>query len=421
MSEPLTLSEADRVRRRRLRRAKTFATGLLVLAAVVFLLVRPYAATGATWAGYVLTASEAAMVGGLADWFAVTALFRRPLGLPIPHTALIPRRKDALGQSLGSFVGENFLAPDVVQRRLEQADVVGRVGAWLARPANAARLTAEAAGVLHGMLTVLDDQDVRALAEDAIAKRLRTTPLAPVLGRMLEQVVVDGSYRPLVDLVATRSAAWLQANPMTMISLIEAQAPEWSPSFVDRALARRIYKEALRIVTDASEDPAHPLRIILERYLRGLAHDLQHDEPTGEKLQALVRRLLAHQGTRDAVATVLAAGRQAVLELVDEPDGALRTRAAAAVEDLGEQLAGPSALRDKAERWLGQAAAHITGSYRDELPRLVTDTVDRWDGVEAARRIELVAGPDLQFIRVNGTVVGALAGVAIHSVALLLG
>ncbi len=420
MATTLLLSPADLSRQSRLRRAKTVATGLLLLAAAVFVAVRPAEQAGYTWAGYVSTAAEAAMVGGLADWFAVTALFRRPLGLPIPHTALIPTRKAALGESLGDFVGENFLAPAVVRRRLQQADVVGRLGAWLRAPGNAQLVTAEAANALKGVLEVVRDEDVRAVAEDAIRRRIAGVDLAPGLGRLLGQVVADGAHRPLVELVAQRTAHWLRENPDTVIGVIQQQAPTWSPAFVDRALARRIHAELVRISAATAADPEHPLRLTLDSYLVSLAGDLQHDSATGVRFQALVTRLVENPGTREAVGTLASAVRRAVVELVDEPDGELRRRAGGAVIDLGARLVEDDGLRAKVEGWLVGAAEHVVTNYRSEITRTITDTVDRWDGAEASRRIELTAGRDLQFIRVNGTLVGALAGLAIHAVSQLL-
>jgi uncharacterized membrane-anchored protein YjiN (DUF445 family) len=421
MAAAFVLSPADLERQTRLRRAKGFAASLLVIAAAVFLAVRSAADDGTTWAGYVSAAAQAGMVGGLADWFAVTALFRRPLGLPIPHTALIPNRKDALGDSLSSFVGDNFLSAEVVRRRLQQVDVLARLGGWLAKPESAKRVTAEAATALRAALEVLNDEDVRAVVEQVVTRRLRDAQVAPVLGRLLGQVVADGSHRALVDVTAQRTAAWLHANRDVVIKVIESEAPAWSPAFVDRALSRRVYAELLRVAEQVVVNPKHAIRLAIDRWLAKLAQDLREDPETAVRLRELTDRLLNHEGTREALGTLVGATRRAVVDLIDEPDGELRARTAASVQRWGKRLVSDAALRAKLDRWIGDAVEHVVTTYREEITKTITDTVDRWDGSEAARRIELVAGRDLQFIRVNGTVVGALAGVAIHAISLLLG
>jgi uncharacterized membrane-anchored protein YjiN (DUF445 family) len=417
MASTLALSPADLARRTRLRRSKSAATALLLLAAATFVLVQPAVRAGADWAPWVVAAAEAGMVGGLADWFAVTALFRRPLGLPIPHTALIPTRKDALGASLATFVGENFLSPEVVRRRLADVDLAGKLGSWLERPANAARVTDEVAALVKGALEVLSDDDVRAVAEEAIARRVRASEAAPVLGRLLGNVVGDGSHHPLVDVLATRTASWLRTHQADVVAVVETQAPAWSPAFVDRALARRLHAELLRIAEDVAADPRHRFRVALDRYLVGLAEDLRDDPDTAVRLQALATRLLDHPATREALGTLVGATRRAAVELIDEPDGELRSRTAAAIAGFGQRLGSDPALRDKVDGWVGDAVDHVVTRYREEITRTITDTVERWDGAEAARRIELAAGSDLQFIRINGTVVGALAGLALHGAA----
>ena len=420
MATTLLLSPADLSRQSRLRRAKTVATGLLLLAAAVFVAVRPAEQAGYAWAGYVSTAAEAAMVGGLADWFAVTALFRRPLGLPIPHTALIPTRKAALGESLGDFVGENFLAPAVVRRRLQQADVVGRLGAWLRAPGNAHLVTAEAANALKGLLEVVRDEDVRAVAEDAIRRRIAGVDLAPGLGRLLGQVVADGAHRPLVELVAQRTAHWLRENPDTVIGVIQQQAPTWSPAFVDRALARRIHAELVRISAATAADPQHPLRLTLDSYLVSLAGDLQHDSGTGVRFQALVTRLVENPGTREAVGTLVSAVRRAVVELVDEPDGELRL----ACGRRRDRPRGQARRGRRAAREGRRVARGGRGARRHELP--VGDhphhhghrrPLGRRRGVPSHRAH---GGPGPAVHPGDGTLVGALAGLAIHAVSELL-
>ena len=416
-----TLTTADRQRRRDLVRMKGTATGLLLVAAAVYLLARRAEdADSPTWVGFVRAAAEAGMVGGLADWFAVTALFRRPLGLPIPHTAIIPTRKDALGRSLSDFVGANFLSEQVIRERLAQAGVTRRLGRWLAEPAHAERVTTELAAVLRGAVAVLRDEDVRAVIEPAVLRRLAELPVGPTLGRLLAEVVDGKAHYRLVDLVVTATDDWLRANRQTVMDVVTRQAPAWSPEFLDRQVASRVHAEVLRVTGEVRADQEHPIRLALDRLLARLADDLRHDPATIARASAVLGTLLEREEVRRAFGDVIAAGRRLLLEMVDDPTGELRTRLTAGLADLGRRLDTDDALRSRVDRWVADAAGYVVTHYRDELTRTITDTVDRWDGVETARKVELQVGRDLQFIRINGTVVGALAGIAIHAVSLAL-
>jgi uncharacterized membrane-anchored protein YjiN (DUF445 family) len=412
----------ERIRRRGLRQMKSVAAGLLVLAALVYVL--------ATWwdrspdapavAGYLQTAAEAGMVGGLADWFAVTALFRRPLGLPIPHTAIIPTRKDALGQSLGAFVGEHFLSAEAVRARLDSAQVATRAGAWLSERGNAERVTSEAATVVRAGLALLRDEDVAPIVEQVVARRLVDLHVGPALGRVLGQVVTDGAHAGLVDTVARSVHRWLVVNETAVIDLVAAQAPDWTPRFVDERVARRVHSELVRIAGEVVDDRDHDIRRALDRYLVRLADDLRRDLDTNARVDAFVETLGRNGEVRQVIAAVMAAGRRTVLELVDDPTSELRVRSRELLAAWGRRLGTDAKAAAKVDAWLAQVAVYVVEGYRDEITRLITDTVDRWDGRETSRRIELAVGRDLQFIRLNGTVVGSLVGLVIHAVSQLL-
>jgi uncharacterized membrane-anchored protein YjiN (DUF445 family) len=404
----------DEQRRADLRRHKALATGLLLVAAVV------YAVTLATGSdGWVRAGAEAALVGGLADWFAVTALFRRPLGLPIPHTAIIPTRKDQLGQGLSDFVGTQFLNAEVVGERLATAQVPARVGTWLAVPANAERVAAELATAVAGVIGVLREDEVRAAIASALEGRLEQTRVGPVLGGVLGPVVADGAHHGLVDVVATRVHAWLRDNREQVERVVADQAPDWSPRFVDRKVAAKVYDEVLRVAANVDLDPRHPLRGTLDGFLARLARDLRDDAETGERTDAFVRRMAARPEVRDALHDLVSSGRRLLLDLVEDPSSDLRRRAVLELQRLGERVGTDPELRARLDGYLLRAVLHVVEGYRDELTRVITDTVERWDGPETARRIELQVGRDLQYIRLNGTVVGALAGLAIHAVSTL--
>jgi uncharacterized membrane-anchored protein YjiN (DUF445 family) len=396
---------------------KAIAGALLVIAALTYVVaLRSAQGTVPGWVIYVRAAAEAGMVGGLADWFAVTALFRRPLGLPIPHTAIIPTRKDAIGQSLGDFVGTNFLAETVIRDRLRRADLAGRAGAWLARPENAERVTSELATVVRAGLGLLRDEDVQAVLDQAITQRLLTIPAAPALGRLLGQLVADGAHRGLVDLTIDNSHTWLLDNKAAVVRVVAQQAPSWSPRFVDEVIAERVYAEVLRVVGEVRADPEHQLRASFDTFLTKFSADLRSDPATQERVEGLKTRLLQHPDVRAAVGEVGGTLRRLLLEAVDDPASELRLRVTAGLAAFGKQLGDDPELRSKVNGWAEDVVSHVTTNYSAELTTVITDTVERWDGVETARKIELQVGSDLQFIRINGTVVGALAGLAIQAV-----
>jgi uncharacterized membrane-anchored protein YjiN (DUF445 family) len=399
---------------------KSLATALLAAAAVVYLLASRAEDGGPAWVGYVRAAAEASMVGALADWFAVTALFRRPLGLPIPHTAIIPTRKDQLGAGLGVFVGTHFLSEQVVRDRLKSVGVAARVGGWLTDPDHARRVTDEAATALRGAIEVLRDDDVRAVLEQALLPRLLEAPVGPPLGRLLTRVVEDRAHEGVLQLAIDQVNRWLAQNEDVVVDAVARQAPAWSPRFVDEAVALRVYREVVRVAGEVQRDPEHPLRRSVDRFLAETGRDLQDDLETIHRAEQLKAGLLAHPAVRAAAGDLAGSVRAALLEAVANPDGELRRRAAAGVASFGDRLSSDDRLRAKVDGWLEDAAAYLVTTYRDELTATITETVNRWDGEETARKVELAVGRDLQFIRINGTLVGGLAGIGIHALTQLL-
>ncbi len=413
---PAELSANDRARRRGLRRMRTVATCLLVLAAIVFVLT--HGQDG--WQGYVNAAAEAAMVGAVADWFAVTALFRHPLGLPIPHTAIIPRKKQMLGESLQEFVTDNFLHEDVVRERLSDARVSERVGTWLSEPGHVRRLVDVGARVGSDALARVKADDVRTVVDAAIVPRLREEELGPVAGQLLESVLADDAHRGLVDLGLAELERWLVEHAGEVAAIIEQRAPAWTPQWLDRRVAGWAQEQALEWVRDVVHDPEHRVRGALDGYLTTLAHDLQHDPGTRARAERLKERVLDQPQVSITAVRLWDALRRALVEALQDEDGPLRARAVAELQALGERLRSDPALATRTDALLADGAAYVVERYGSELASVISATVDRWDGKETADRIELHVGRDLQFIRINGTVVGGLVGLLIHAVASLL-
>jgi uncharacterized membrane-anchored protein YjiN (DUF445 family) len=418
MSVPLMTAapELDEERRRGLRRMRSLAVGLLLFAAVVYLATLDEDG----FLGFVNAGAEASMVGAIADWFAVTALFKHPLGLPIPHTALIPRRKEMLGRSLEEFVGENFLHEQVIRERMQVADLSRRVGDWLVVEEHARRVVDEAASVLHIGLNRVRDEDIAVLVEEALLPRLRDEPVSPVAGSLLAEVVRDKAHHGLVDLALDEAYRWLDQNEDTFSDIVGERAPWWSPPAVNDRVTRRIHVELLAWISDIRNDPQHHARIALDSMLAQLAEDLLHDPATQARAEALKERVFDHPQILVTATSLWNAFRAALLDALADDDGPLRGRAVAELTAFGRRLLDDAGLRGKLDRYAADFAVFVVDRYGAELTTVITHTIDRWDGKEAARKIELHVGRDLQFIRINGTIVGGLVGVLIHAVTVLV-
>lgn len=406
----------DAERRAALRRMKRVAAGLLVLAAVVFA-VSFALQDDIAWLGYVRAAAEGAMVGAIADWFAVTALFRHPLGIPIPHTAIIPKRKDEIGASLGAFVEDEFLSEEVVVGKLQSVGIARRLGTWLAEPENAERVTSEAAVAARGILTLLGDDDVEDVIERLARKHLFEPEWGPPIGRIGGRLIDADQQRAAVDAVLEKAEAWLTAHPEAFGRMVSDRLPKWLPGFVDRLVDDRAHREVLAFVRAVRAEPGHPLRLAIDRYLAELADDLQHDPVMIARVERLKADLLDSPRVREFAGEAWASVKSSLDEALVDPDSELRTGLRSAVIEVGTRLTADEALAAKVDAWLIDVAAYVVRNYRHEIAGVITETVERWDPRETTEKLELQVGRDLQFIRINGTVVGALAGLTIYAVA----
>ena len=416
----MSLSPSDLDRERLLRRTKRRATLLLVAAAVVFLVTRASEGRHA-WVGWIRATAEAAMVGGLADWFAVTALFRRPLGLPIPHTAIVPTRKDQIGESLGSFVQENFLSREVVTDKLRQAAGARRGAEWLLVPGHSAQVADQVATAIGGLVEVLRDEDVAPVLEQAVLARLRTVELAPVAGRVLDLMTANGRHQELLDAGMQGLVGMLDARRDDFRSRFAKQSPWWVPEPIDDRLFDKIFNGLKAFLAEVAADPAHELRRHLDERMVTLVDELRSSPAMMAKGEELKAEILGHPAVQGWASSLWADVRAGLLRQSQDPASELRRRADALVVRLGTTVCDDAVLQAKIDRWVESAVGHVVEQYRHEVADLISSTVRRWDGRETAQRIELQIGRDLQFIRINGTVVGGLAGLVIYAVGRLIG
>ncbi len=413
------VTPADFERLAQLRKMQGIALGLLIAMAVVFA-VSFALQQHVPWLGYVRAASEGGMVGALADWFAVTALFRHPLGLKIPHTNLISGKKDEIGEGLGSFIEQNFLADEVVHDKLAEISGARMAGQWLTERDHAERVSGMIASASLGALTVLNDDDVRDLIEALVRRHVIEPEWSPLIGRALDSFVSGGHHEALLDVAAERCEEWLVTHPEAFDRMLSSRLPGWVPSIAQRFLDGRAHAEAVRFVQAVRENREHPFRVAVSGFLADLARDLGEKPELQAQLEAFKLEIFDSPRIRALAASTWATARAAIVEMLEDPRSELRVRLLAALQDFGQRLLGDSTLQYKIDVWVMQVVEHLVRNYRHDLANVVTETVRKWDAQEAAEKIELQIGKDLQFIRINGTIVGSLAGLTIYTIATLV-
>jgi uncharacterized membrane-anchored protein YjiN (DUF445 family) len=401
-------------RRRDLRAMQRRATGLLVAVAAGYAAALVWGSDHG-FGAYVRAFTQAAMVGGLADWFAVTALFRHPLGVPIPHTAVIRARKEQFGETLGAFVQENFLSPDVLGVRVRAAEPGRRLGEWLADPANAAALARHVADLAVQVADVVRDDDVHAALEEQIRRFVDAVPVAPLAGRALATLTEDGRHQELLEAVLRGSARFLEDNRIALHARFSEAAPWWLPGAVEDRIFDRLLDGVTALVEAVLADPQHELRAQFDTRMRELAVQLETSPEWRARGEQLKQDLLSQPQLRALSRSLWAQAKTALRAQAADPDSELRRRLAELLVAAGERVRTDPALAAKVDDVLDLAARYVAEHFRDELAGLVSGTIARWDGQETSDRLELLLGRDLQFIRINGTVVGGLAGVAIHA------
>jgi len=403
------------------RRMRRVATGLLVLMAAVYLTARYFTPVHPA-IGFVRAFAEAAMVGGLADWFAVTALFRHPLGLPIPHTAIIPRNKDRIGDTLAQFLRDNFLTPQVVSRRMGRLDVAGAAGRLLATPsAGDARLRRGASRLLADVMEALDDERLGGVAKAAIAQRMAQVQFAPMLGQILAAAMKEGRHQAVLDAFIRWAARALDENRALIHQMVHERAGtilRWTG--LDETLAKAIVDGLERMLSEAAQDPGHRLRLKVEEGLCVLAHDLQHDAAMHARVDRIRDELMANPAMQRWLDSLWRQVRESLLRAARDPQAALAGRLGEAVRQIGVTLRDDPNLRGLVNRFVRRVAAGTAARYGDGIVKLVSETVRGWDARTVTDRLENAVGRDLQYIRINGTLVGGLVGVTLHAVDVLL-
>jgi uncharacterized membrane-anchored protein YjiN (DUF445 family) len=411
--------ESVEVRTRRLAAARRRATALLAGVTALFVAVTAAGVHG-TFPGYVQAAAEAAMVGGVADWFAVTALFRRPLGLPIPHTAVIVARKDQFAATLGQFVQENFLNAEVLTERIHSTGLVPRLAAWLADQANAARFAGHAADLVVTAAEALRDEDVQRVLTAELTRAADAVEVAPLAGRLLRIILAGGHHAEVFDAVISGADRYLDDHHEELREQFETESARWVPDAVYRRVFDRLYIRLRHRLATMAADPDDPARHQFEEWIAGLPDRLETSPELRERGERLKHDVLASAGLRNWSSSLWTTAKETLRTQAADPGSELHRRLADALTAAGRRLGSDSSLQESLERVVESGARALADQFHDELAGLVTGTIQRWDAAETSSQLELLLGRDLQFIRINGTVVGAGVGVALHAIAMAL-
>ncbi|MGH3193085.1 MAG: DUF445 domain-containing protein [Streptosporangiaceae bacterium] len=412
--------ESVELRTRRLAAARRRATALLGVVTALFVAVTVAGAHG-TFPGYVQAGAEAAMVGGVADWFAVTALFRRPLGLPIPHTALIAEQKNRFAGTLGQFVQENFLNAEVLAERIRAAGLVSRLAAWLADQANAARFAGRAADLVVTVAEALRDEDVQSVLTAELTRAIDAVEVAPLAGRALRVVIAGGHHAELFNTIVTAADRYLDEHKADFRDLFETEAPRWIPDAVYRRIFDRLYSRLRERLAAMAADPHDATRRQFDAWIAGLPDRLETDPGLRERGERLKRDVLASAGLRDWSSSLWQKAKETLRTQAADPDSELRRRLADLLATTGRRLGSDRTLQEGMERMIESGVRSVADQFHDELAGLVTGTIERWDAEQTSSQLELLLGRDLQFIRINGTVVGASVGLALHAIVMAVG
>jgi uncharacterized membrane-anchored protein YjiN (DUF445 family) len=399
---------------------RVIATGMLALMAAIFLIATHYLDAHPVW-GFVRSFAEAAMVGGIADWFAVTALFRHPLGLKIPHTAIIPRNKDRIGDTLAAFLRDNFLTPSVVARRMRSVDVAGAVGRFLTEPPGKGRLREGASRLIADILEALDQERLGGMVKNAVANRMRAMEVSPLIGQSLGAAITDERHVPMMDGIVTWAGRTLDANEGMIREMVHQRAG-WIMRLagLDEKLSDAIVDGLRKLTIDMAIDPHHPLRAKAEEGLAKLAHDLVHDADTRAKVEDWKNEIIGNEAVTNWVEGLWENARAGLLKAARDPDATMAGKFGDALRQLGDTLQQDPHLKQTINQFARRAVVGAVASYGSGIVTLVSETVRGWDARTITGRLEAAVGRDLQYIRINGTLVGGLVGLTIHTFEVLL-
>jgi len=399
-------------RRRALRRARTLATSLLVLMLAIFI-ATSVGVKHWPWLAYVRAFAEAGMIGACADWFAVVALFRHPLGIPIPHTAIVANSKERIGVAIGRFMANNFLSPKVLAERMRDVDISGWAARWILRGDNAKNVAQRATSSLNQALVALPREDLNAFLSGAVRGGIENVPAAPFASKLLSLLWAHGEMQALAEKLLDRASMTLANNRETIRNKVSRRTSRLIPKWIDGMVADKIIDGVMRIL-DEMREPSHPWRIEMTSTVEQLIGDLAVKPELIEKGEALKAKMLA----APAVTSQIDALWVRIENRLEAPE--TQAQLTRVIErllvNIGTRIQSDDHLRDSINRWLRVAVLRTVAPRRTEIAEFIRNVVENWDIETLTERIELTVGRDLQYIRINGTIVGGLVGLIIFAV-----
>jgi uncharacterized membrane-anchored protein YjiN (DUF445 family) len=400
---------------------KRRATWLLAVAAVVFVVARMLEARYGFWMGALRATAEASMVGGLADWFAVTALFRHPLGIPIPHTAIVAKRKDRVGRSLGMFVQRNFLSRPVIETRLRALKVGERLATWLSEPAHARTIALQTVRAVSSSVQALRDADVEPMVERSVASRVRAVRVAPVVARLMEVLTEDDRHQDILDDFIRAAARAVEENREVIRERIEKESPWWLPEAVDEKIYRKVLGSIERTLAEIEHDPNHPVRARFDRSVHEFMNRLDSSPEMAAKIERWKEELLATETVRRFSSSIWTDSKAAIVRYAENPNAIHEGSAVErGITAFAMHLKDDPDLLERLNEAIVDVAVVVVERYQDEVGDFIATTVAAWDPDVTATRVELAIGRDLQFIRINGTLVGGLTGLILYLISRVL-
>jgi uncharacterized membrane-anchored protein YjiN (DUF445 family) len=415
---PLLASGSDETARKRLLRNRILATSMLAGMGVVFVATRLVPEPGFVTL-LIQSAAEAGVVGGLADWFAITALFRHPLGLPIPHTAIIPNNKDRIGRTLGHFVERNFLAPEVLLTKLKQMQLGQRLAAWLAAPATAPLIARSITAMLPYLIRSLRNRDLGEFLQRTLGEQLRQADFAPMIGHGIRILTASGEADVLFERAIEIATRWFAKNRGQIDILVRERSRWWIPKAIDRRIAAALVNGIMELLGGLRK-PNSEARAKFRDALAGMVNELLNSPKQRERINAAMQRLLAHSEAQAWLGSVWNEICQMALDDLAQPSSRLRLALEKPISIVAQALA----TDDVMQRHIDEVVEHLAQSliaWRGEIGSFIAEVVRSWDTRTLSDRLELVVGSDLQYIRMNGTIVGACAGCLIFTIARLFG